>query len=293
MNSAPRNLAKSVNICGAGHSGSTLLGLILGSHSSAFYCGEAAKARYLGDASKPMRKRVCKLCGETCPIWSNFCWRSGIPLYSQIARAAGASVVIDSTKNTAWIRERLAEIRAAPSSTARPSHDAAIEPVLIFLERDGRAVINSRIRKYPERPIERLIGDWKAQIERSRRLYKSFDGKRCRLRYEELASDPERAIRRLCRSLGLDFEPAMLDFERHEHHPLGGNNGAQYLVARARFEDPANAFVELLPQNRRYYLEHQGAIRLDLRWHRELAPRHRALFEQLAGDANRELRWEG
>ena len=60
----------SVMICGAGHSGSTLLGMILGSHSQAFYMGEGGKARYLGDEKKPLRKRVCKICGEACPVWS-------------------------------------------------------------------------------------------------------------------------------------------------------------------------------------------------------------------------------
>ncbi len=279
MNPASRTLQQSIVICGAGHSGSTLLGLILGSHSSCFYCGEAAKIRYLGDGRKAPRKRVCKLCGEGCPLWSSFSWDRGAPLYAQISITTGRPVVIDSTKNVAWIGERLAELE-------RP-------PALIFLERDGRAVINSRIRKYPDRPVERLIDDWRVQIERTQELYEAFRGRRCRLRYEELASDAEGVVRRLCGLLELPFEPAMLAFERHEHHPLGGNNGAQYLVARSRFEDPGAAFVELLPRNRRYYLEHEAAIRLDLRWRSELAPRHRSLFERLAGDVNRDLRWEG
>ncbi len=281
MHSVSRPLAKSVIICGAGHSGSTLLGLILSSHTSCFYCGEAAKVRYLGDDRKPLRKRVCKLCGEGCPVWSSFRWRAGSPLYSQIARATGYPYVIDSTKNVDWIRQRCAEL--SPSS----------QPMLIFLGRDGRAVINSRVRKYPERSIDRLISDWKTQIERTRELYETFDGRRCRLRYEDLASDTEGTIRRLCEVLELAYEPAMLDFERHQHHPLGGNNGTQYLVARSRFEDPAMAFVSLLPRNRRYYVEHAAAIQLDLRWQSELDPRHLQRFEQLAGDTNRDLHWEG
>ncbi len=272
-----RDFSKAALICGAGHSGSTLLGLVLGSHTSCFYCGEAAKVRYLGDRRKVPRKRVCKLCGEGCPLWSRFSWDRGAPLYAQISRAADAPVVIDSTKNAAWIGERLAELR----------HPA----LLIFLQRDGRAVINSRIRKYPGMPVEQLIADWTAQIQRTRELYEAFDGRRCSLRYEDLASDPEAAARRLCGLLELDFEPAMLDFTRHEHHPLGGNNGTQYLVARSRFDDPADAFVSLSPRNRPYYGEHEAAIRLDLRWRSELDPRHLERFERLAGHVNREMRW--
>ncbi|NEQ24618.1 MAG: sulfotransferase, partial [Microcoleus sp. SIO2G3] len=69
---SPRLSKKACFIAGAGHSGSTLLGFILGSHSQGFYCGEAAKSRYLQDDSKKLIKRVCKLCGENCQIWGDF-----------------------------------------------------------------------------------------------------------------------------------------------------------------------------------------------------------------------------
>ena len=276
-----RPLSRAVLLCGAGHSGSTLLGLILGSHTACFYCGEAGKVRYLGDPRKPLRKRVCKLCGEGCPLWSRFTWDRGEPLYEQIARAAGSPVIVDSTKSTRWITERLAELAAN-----------GVPAVLVFLGRDGRAVINSRIRKYPERDPGDLIRRWRRQIEASRELFEAHGGPKCEVRYEELASDPERAVRRLCAVAGLDFEPDMLAYERHEHHPLGGNNGTQYLVAKARFADPRQAFVSLPERSRDYYRRHRGAIALDLRWLEELAPEHRELFEELAGDVNRELAWE-
>ncbi len=281
IRAAAHPLAKAVLICGAGHSGSTLLGLILGSHSACFYSGEAGKVRYLGDARKPLRKRVCKLCGEGCPVWSDFTWDRDLPLYVQIARATGSPVVVDSTKSIPWIHERLAELEAS-----------GITAALIFLARDGRAVINSRIRKYPDRPPAELIGAWARQIGESRRLYEAYGGPRCRVSYEELASAPDDAVRRLCGRLDLDFEPAMLAFDHHEHHPLGGNNGTQYLVARSRFADPGEAFVALPERSRDYYAGHAKAIALDLRWRRELDPKHLELFEELAGDVNRELRWE-
>ncbi len=44
---------------GAGHSGSTLLGMMLGAHPEIFYAGEAKKAAYLHDERKPLRKRQC------------------------------------------------------------------------------------------------------------------------------------------------------------------------------------------------------------------------------------------
>lgn len=47
-----------VAIAGAGHSGSTLLGLVLGSLDDVFYAGEAKKTTFIGDPKKPLRKRI-------------------------------------------------------------------------------------------------------------------------------------------------------------------------------------------------------------------------------------------
>ena len=126
-------------IGGAGHSGSTLLGLMLGAHPRVFYAGEAKKSLFLGDATKPLKKRVCKLCGETCPVWSRV--RPGGDLYAELAAMTGRPIVIDSTKSLEWIDARLAALEAS-----------AIPRALFFLGRDGRAVVGSRRRKYPEIP---------------------------------------------------------------------------------------------------------------------------------------------
>ncbi|MCW5725616.1 MAG: sulfotransferase [Maricaulaceae bacterium] len=267
-------------ICGAGHSGSTLLGMMLGSHSRAFYAGEAGKVRYLGDPAKPLRKRACKLCGEACPVWGGFVWDRARPLYHQIAERAGKPVVIDSTKDHQWIAERAAEFRAAGG-----------RPALFFLLRDGRAVVNSRLRKYPDREPEQQVRDWMAQIERSQALYDAFDGAKMRVRYEELATNPERVIRGACALLELDYEPAMLDYHAAGHHPLGGNSGAQFLAARALPDGAQAAFATLNGRTRDYYANHDASIQLDLRWRRELSEDHANLFERIAGEFNRPMKW--
>lgn len=276
------NGLRTLNLCGAGHSGSTLLGLVLGSHRRCFYIGEGAKVRYLGDESRPERKRVCKLCGPGCAVWSRFEWDRTRPLYAQIAAHVGRDVLVDSTKNPKWIRARVEETRAAGG-----------RPHLVLLLRDGRAVINSRLRKYPDRDAEQQIRDWMAQIERGRELFEQFEGPRLELRYETFATRPEQACRRLCELLQIEFESSMLRFQSYDHHPLGGNNGTQYQVARSRHEDPGDAFVSLGDRSREYYEEHEDAIRLDLRWQEEMQPQHLALFEQVAGRFNEPLAWEG
>ncbi len=272
-------------IGGAGHSGSTLLGLILGAHPEVFYAGEARKTVFLGDETKPLKKRVCKLCGAACPVWGDLRPDPAIDLYELLSRKTGRPIIVDSTKGTHWHREQLARLEGT-----------GVPTTLIYLQRDGRGVVNSRIRKYPETPPEVLIEDWKAQIVRTDELAASFPGPVLVLRYEELATEPERTVRRVSSVLGIEYAPSMLRFWEAEQHPLGGNNGTQYLVARERAARAAAgegraSLLELGDRTRTYYGEHPPAIVLDLRWQRELSAGSLALFEQLAGDLNRRFAW--
>ncbi len=269
-------------ICGAGHSGSTLLGLLLDSHSRCFYMGEGGKVRYLGDERKALRKRACKICGDRCEVWSRFQWNEANALYPQVADHVGASVIVDSTKNVAWLRERIDEAQRA-----------GVTLHLLMLLRDGRAVMNSRFRKYPERDAETQIRAWMTQIEATRSLFDTFTGNKSLIRYEQLATQPENVMTQLCRSLGLRFEPAMICFDQFAHHPLGGNNGTQYLATRARDGRPGGTTVSVGERSRGYYQRHPAGIQLDLRWQQELDEEHRALFDRVAGDFNEPIAWEG
>ncbi|WP_417488679.1 sulfotransferase [Maricaulis sp.] len=266
---------KAVMMCGAGHSGSTLLGMILGSHSQAFYAGEGAKVRNLGDERKPLRKRVCKICGEGCEVWAGFRWDRDRPLYEQIAAHVHRPVIIDSTKDEAWIEARAAEMNQAGGRA-----------FLLFLTRDGRAVVNSRIRKYPDRGAEAQILQWMGKMELSKALFDRFEGPKLQISYENLSTRTEDEVRRVCEIMQIEFEPAMLRFAEQSHHVLGGNSGTQFIAAKTRFDDPDEAFVSLTDRTSAYYENHSGGIELDLRWKQELDPAHLALFEDLAGPLN-------
>jgi len=273
-------LEKAVMICGAGHSGSTLLGFVLGSFPNAFYIGEGAKLRYLHDERKPLRKRVCKICGPDCAVWSTFKWDQSKPAYLQVANHTGASIVIDSTKNTKWISDRTAEIR-----------DTGATGYLVRLLRDGRAVLNSRFRKYPEKNPEEQITAWLDQIRSTEALYDAFQGPKLTVHYEDLATQTSDTVRKLCAFLRLPYDPSALDYGRKDHHPLGGNNGTQSLVARRQGKKRDN-FAPSNARSRDFYENHSGGIELDLRWQSEMKPENIALFEKLAGSVNESMRWE-
>lgn len=277
----PRISKKVCFIAGAGHSGSTLLGFILGSHSDSFYCGEAAKSRYLQDDSKKLIKRVCKLCGEACRVWGDFRVCEDRDLYEQVAVKVNKSLIIDSSKNVDWINQ---QVQAIESTIA--------QPYLIFLRRDGRAVINSRIRKYPHKNAQDLILDWLEQIQLTTALFDAFPFKKLKVSYEELATNTEAIVRNLCEFLETDYQAGMLNYGEHEHHVLGGNNGTQFLVAQAQAETLKQPFVQVPERSKSYYQAIGSGIRLDLRWKQELDPAIAGLFEEIAGRVNQELKWE-
>lgn len=278
-NSPNTNALKTVvMIAGAGHSGSTLLGMVLAGLPGAVYIGEGAKARYLHDPNKPLRKRACKMCGEDCPFWADFRWADGEALHPAVAAHAGASIVIDSTKNPDWIRARAAEARAAGA-----------EVRLILLTRDGRAVINSRLRKYPDRDPAAQIEDWLAQMAAAQALAAEFGDEALSLRYEALATEPEAATKQLASFIQGSWRVEMIDFASRTYHLLGGNSGTQYLAARE--QGASGPAATLNARTKGYYASHGEGIRLDLRWKQELAADHAALFDRLAGVVNAPLAW--
>jgi hypothetical protein len=266
-------------IAGAGHSGSTLLGLLLGSHSSSFYAGEAVKTKYLHNHTKLLHKRVCKFCGIDCPLWGNFFIQPSPDLYEQISQRVKRSLIIDSTKEINWLKVQIDQLLNINDITV----------FLIFLQRDGRAVVNSQLRKYPDRSPRSIIEKWQRHIHQTKILFDQFPSPKTIVQYEELATQPAIIIQQLCTFLQIRYEPEMLNYSQVNHHVLGGNNGTQFLVAQAQKQE--KAFVTLSDRSRDYYSHHDDQIRLDLRWKTELSPAIQSLFASLVGTDNHGMQW--
>jgi len=58
-----------VFVMGAGHCGSTLLDLILGSHSECFSLGELFSLPRFFDPKSDNYKHICSVCDSDCQIW--------------------------------------------------------------------------------------------------------------------------------------------------------------------------------------------------------------------------------
>lgn len=239
------------------HSGSTLLDLLLGSHSQIESLGEINRLKYYADAPlrgvQPGREQQCT-CGAPsiwqCPHWENveavlrkygsslrdlsvassgrrrFRRDNGL-LYSAVLEGTGKKFVVDSSKPAM----RLKMLLAAGMHQLYP----------VFLYRQPHGQINSMVKKYGN-PDRALIDN----LHANEALLDILQGHSfVAVRYEDIAADPPRALSRILNPLGLEFEDRQLDWARLPHHNLGGN--------RMRFSG-------------------NGELREDDSWRRTMAP---------------------
>lgn len=284
------NRKKVAFILGSGHCGSTLLDLILSSHSRAFGLGEL-RSLARSDRFFRFEAPVSNINGFDDTFWTPEVVRAVEPLFRQpslprrllnrvlpgadrrrahlyryLFERTGASVLVDSSKGVRWFRQFLGQ-RADD-----------MEGYAILLRRDPRAVVNSYVRKYPDKGVEALARQHKEQMDGLTAFMASHTGPRLELWYETLASEPEAVARQACTFLGLDFEPEMLEFWRFDHHHIAGNAGTKSLIVKFRTQeqealiDPRYTGLHRHGTARDHYQRHTLAIQLDERWKHELSP---------------------
>jgi len=307
-----------VYICSAGHSGSTLLDLLLGSHSKVESLGE------ISHLPKNITLNTKCSCGEAvrdCNVWSAvlnnlghqleadlgqtpYRLNTGYPkattvvdrnrqtkmylirrklvhgliyldqrygisllssftrwfteslkhrfmLYDAVRESTGTDIVIDSSKT---YLEGIALYRECPEHVR-----------IIVLTRDGRGVMYSNMKREQGRK-NGLIG-WVHYYSRILPLLKKHVAKDHSLtvHYEDLANNTKNELAKICRFIGVDFEPSMQEFTSHEHHITNGND--------MRFSESSE-------------------IRLDTSWKENLTKEDLDYFENEAGNLSRKLGYE-
>lgn len=89
------------------------------------------------------------------------------------------------------------------------------EGIIIHLVRDGRNVAASLMERGLTSRLEDGIIYWQRQVRGARkRLLRFPTGRHYELRYEDLVRSPEATLRKLCHTIDLPFDPAMLDHRR-------------------------------------------------------------------------------
>lgn len=278
-------------ILGSGHSGSTLLDMLLNAHSEITGLGElVALRRYIIlekeglSEDRPGDWQEVKTNVLSMPLWQKLrqCYqaRRGIAftslaeacsypnfrvlihkwnaadmkrytfpwhiLFACVYEALGAKIITDTSK----FPHRLYILKRS----------GLFKVKVIHLIRDGRGVINSFYRKYGSFWLG--LQRWMYPSLESlyvRRLFTNEDW--MTLRYEELATNPEEQLVKICSFLDLEFEGKMLSFRSTPYIGIGGN--------RMREQQTEEQIV------------------LDKRWLRELSSKHRLAFALIAGWLNK------
>jgi hypothetical protein len=265
-----------VYILGAGHCGSTLLSLLLNGHSDVFGLSELSKLA----AARRDHDEV--LATET--------WRAIRARFDEVSPTPFDALDLghpswrtfarwDTSRIQAWAAPRALLMSAIRDVTGAGTlidaskawqqlyllrRSGLFDLYVIHLVRDGRGVVHAYHRKYGA--LRHGLGRWLKPSLVAPWLERNIPGERwLRLQYEQLAAAPEATLQRVCGFIGIPYEPAMLRFRSHDWFGIGGNR-------MSKSEDET--------------------IRLDERWRREMAPRHRALVEVVGGVVNRYYGYE-
>ena len=142
-----------------------------------------------------------------------------------------------------------------------------------------------------------IAGGWKRQIIAMNTFYDQFPSeRRIKIKYEALATEPDKVIRLLTDALGMDYEPDMLRYWVHDHHHLFGNGGTRFLIYKYRrqFSEESEGLVKKIEHSKRfyssdYYDQVEVAIKLDERWRKELSQDDLRVFNEVTGELNRDF----
>ncbi|MDY7008786.1 MAG: sulfotransferase [Cyanobacteriota bacterium] len=279
--------------------GSTLLSLMLDSHPQCFTVGELSNLPRLYQN----KKRICSICEDRCNFWdrqfsqkelqklsrglANVRISPAIPLkvdkffreivndeifrpYSVIAAKTPANILVDSTKTIYWISEML----------QRKEIQKEFDIYLLHLVRDGRAVLNSYIRKRRNKNIEYLSNFWLNRVTNNEIFFEKFSlGHKMLLRYEELATMPQEKLQEICNFLGIEYSMEMIPYWKYEHHIISGNSKTNSLANkyRNRKEDSQNL--------------NDFSVKINLNWRQKLREDTIQEFYAIIGDRNKPYEW--
>jgi hypothetical protein len=283
-------------ILGTAHCGSTLLSLILDSSEQCFTVGELSNLPTIYQKKQSSTQNHDFWHSQFSEIeknklilgLSNARISPMIPLklekliremfnddifrpYSIIQSKTSAEIIVDSTKTIYWISNML------QLKELKQEYDL----YLLHLVRDGRAVLNSYLRKRKRMTVEQFSNLWLQRVRNNEQFFQDFHrGKKIQLAYEELATNPDDTMQKVCEFLGVKFVPDMIDYWKYEHYILSGNQGTKSLVETYKNSSQSS-------QKNQQDL----SIKLDLSWKTDLTEERLAQFYSLIGDKNKPYEW--
>jgi hypothetical protein len=228
-----------VYIAGSSHSGSTLLDLLLGSHSKVESLGEAKKIPQVMQKIRSGDSPVCSCLEriDDCPFWrAALCFDAPyFPERERITFEHGADLAMARRALAFRGREVLLDSSKILGRLGFLTREPAFRLVCVHLIRDPRAVAFSALRKNEKkfgsfssggrlRLLMRHAQDWSRLNLKIRNRFGS--GKSVEylpLRYEDFVRDPVMALKKILTCVGLEFESSQMTFRDAVHHNVEGN----------------------------------------------------------------------
>lgn len=285
-----------VYILGHGHSGSTLLDMLLGSHPIVFSLGEM---RYFDDWRVNNDLCTCGKSFQECKFWSqilsqfdkptDYLLHQNLSVFGKgqrflidlaIHRTSSdlsrfilrlAPNVYQQAKNAENLYQTIRKCSKASvliDSSKSIRHGGllyALQPEstkMIYLTRDGRGWFASQLKRTTLTPTQLAIS-WLRQTQQTETFLSTLPNSAyIHVLYEQICRETEDTIRSLCDFISIPYEDRIMDFRQIEHHNIGGN-----------------------PMR----LKSQAEIREDVRWRADLTAEMLEIFETICGSHNRKL----
>jgi hypothetical protein len=250
------------------YTGTTWLNTVLGSADGTFALGPPDRAWQMRDSGF---EGACLVHRDGCEFWSRFAesYRPERGFLPQLAECAGAHTIVINNPTPDF---EAAELRRA---------DVSIKTIRLI--RDGRGILASYVRKYPDLSVLEGLTGWLCEP------YHAFpfdpaDQESLSLRYEDVEADKRGALARIGEFLGVEYPESAMRFWTRAHHFTAGNQGLVALVQMGQ-SLPVPEF-----EGKGFYEERFAQIQADPaasftdeRWKQELTRRDRFLFDLLCG----------
>jgi hypothetical protein len=134
--------------------------------------------------------------------------RESLLLFDAIAEVSGKEVIVDSSKSP---------FRFLSLYYERPSRVK-----LILLTRDYRGVVYSKMKRGAD--LEQSAVGWVRRMRQMDQIRRLVPKSRVTVvKYEDLCTDPEHVMGKLCSFVGVDFSPRVLRRSPSEMHHIGGS----------------------------------------------------------------------
>ena len=223
---------KVVYISSLGHSGSTLLDVMLNQHSDIQSVGEII---FLDKWINNNHKCTCSNAIKDCQFWNkilkkdfsrpgkinntNYMFNS-FHLFENIKNVTGKKIIIDSSKSNDRLRLLL--------------NDKRFDIKVIHLIRNGLGVVNSLKKSHEKLAInteQKTISAgaikgtlrWvRRNIALSKLMKINNIDNYLKIHYEELCKDPEKELNRICNYIEVDFQTNMTKIKLDNCHNIGG-----------------------------------------------------------------------